>query len=129
MAWGWDHEAGVWLVYSVYHARTLVAALPPGPEADALIGGVVAVSSHVLRYEPPAEPERGPMPRLGMWCAPAVAHLLGVRSRALVPVQLFRDLRARGAELLYEADRGWITERTADRSGGGGSESPGACAG
>lgn len=109
-AWGWDADAERWVIYSVFTASTMVDVLPDGPLTDAVIGGMVATASHVLRYEPPPAPEHGPMLRLGFWCVPAVAHLLGVRSRALVPVQLFRDLLRRGAELLYEEHRGWTKE-------------------
>lgn len=108
-AWGWDADADRWVIYSVFTGETCVTVLPDGPVADATIGGICAVSSHVLRFEPPAEPERGPMIRLGFWCVPAVAHLLGVRSRALVPFQLYRDLLRRGATPAYEGCLGWET--------------------
>lgn len=92
----------------------MVDVLPDGPVADAKIGGICAVATVVLRYEPPAQPERGPMLRLGFWCAPAVAHLLGIRSCALVPIQLYRDLLRRGATPAYEGCLGGFTVGAGD---------------
>lgn len=121
-AWGWDADAGVWVVYSVFTDSTMVDALPPGDLADSVIGGICAVSSAVLRFEPPARPEQGRMLRLGFWCVPAVAHLLGIRTGALVPHQLYRDLLRRGATPAYEGCLGGIIERTEDRPGGRGGQ-------
>lgn len=116
-AWGWDADAKVWVIYSVFTTSTMLDALPDGELADATIGGMVAVSSHVLRFRPPPEPERGLTLRIGFWCVPAVAHLLGIRSRALVPVQLYRELLARGATPAYEGFCGRLTVTAGNRSG------------
>lgn len=108
-AWGWDADAGRWVIYSVFTGETCLTVLPDGEVAGAVIGGIVAVSSRVLRYEPPAQPERGHFLRLGFWCVPAVAHLLRLRTGALVPVQLYRDLLRRGATPAYEGLCGRFT--------------------
>lgn len=125
-AFGWDADAGVWLVYSVFNDSTMVDALT-ADTADAVIGGICAVSSVVLRYDMPATPDGGAGLRLGMWCVPAVAHLLGIRSRALAPHQLYRDLLRRGATPAYEGSLGGIiAEPAADGPGRRRSESAGA---
>lgn len=112
-ACGWDADVKAWVIYSVFTDNTMVDVLPDGEMADAVIGGICAVSSAVLRYEPPAEPERGRMLRLGFWCVPAIAHLLGIRSCALVPHQLYRELLARGATRAYEGCLGREIEHAA----------------
>lgn len=38
--------------------------------------------------------------RIGFWCVPAVAHILGVRSRAVRPDGFLRELLRQGGELL-----------------------------
>lgn len=113
-AWGWDADAERWVIYSVFNASTMIDVLPDGDLADAVIGGMVAVSSRILRYEPPPTPERGLFPRVGFWCVPAVAHLLGVRPSlgALAPWGFYRDLLRRGATPAYEGFCGRFTVTT-----------------
>lgn len=99
-AFGVDAEAGVWLLYDVTLNRTIVRALTP----DRLHAWVDALpaNARIVHFETVAEPEP-PGLRVGFWCAPAIAHLVGVRSRALRPEALYRDLMAQGARPAFES--------------------------
>jgi hypothetical protein len=64
-----------------------------GAPLAAFLDESVAVLRVVSRYErgtPPAMP----------WCVGQVKALLGIRSWAMTPLGLYRDLRARGAEVV-----------------------------
>lgn len=96
---GFAAAAGVWLHYSVGRGRTELAALRP--EAfDLYIIGLRNEGARILRYEPAGRPGR--RLRVGFWCTPAAAHLMGARSSALRPVGLYRDLLRQGAKPAFE---------------------------
>lgn len=100
-AFGVDAEAGVWLLYDVTLNRTILRAL----SAERLHAWVDALpaNARILHFETPRDPV-GTDLRVGFWCAPAIAHLVGVRSRALRPEALYRDLLAQGARPAFESD-------------------------
>lgn len=98
LAFRYDAGAGVWLLVDPLWSRTLVTAIRPGAEFGAVLGGLSPVLTAVLRVDMPAVPDRLPrLPRIGGWCVPATAHLLGLRCRALAPLGLWRELLRRGA--------------------------------
>lgn len=100
-AFGFDSEAGVWLVYDVTLKRTVLRAM----SAERLDRWVDALPANrrIVRFAA-TEPVRPPALRVGFWCTPAVAHLVGVRSRALRPEALYRDLIAQGARPAFESE-------------------------
>ena len=100
VAFGYCADQAVWLLYDVTTARTLIRALAPS-EMDAW---VEALPGHrrIVAFEPDGEPD-DPGVRLGFWCTPAVAHLVGARSRALRPEAFYRDLLAQGARPAFES--------------------------
>lgn len=105
MAFGYCVHAGCWLIHDVSLGRTYVRALRP----EAFDAWLAALPSHrtILRVPGPAHEAPCPNPgfRLGFWCVPATAHLLGVPSRALRPEGLYRDLIAYGATPAFEPER------------------------
>ena len=100
-AFAHDAEAGVWLVYDVTTERTHIRALS-SPQMDAWVDALPA-NRRIVRFAPDV-PARPPAVRVGFWCAPAVAHVVGVTSRALRPEALYRDLLAQGARPAFESD-------------------------
>jgi hypothetical protein len=83
-------------------------------------------STVILRMQ--SQGGRGRLPPV-LWCVGAIKALLGVRSCALAPHGLFRDLMAQGAEIVArpkEADIGrtvFQSEHSVDSAGGPGRES------
>lgn len=48
----------------------------------------------------PDRRDRRPLARLGFWCVPAIKHLIGLRSSALLPTAFYRDCLAAGGQKL-----------------------------
>lgn len=104
MAFGYCVHAAAWLIYDVTLARTFVRALKP--EAFDLWLATLPAGRAILHYESPeVDPDARSWGgfRLGFWCTPAVAHLIGAPSRALRPHALFRDLIRLGARPAFTA--------------------------
>ena len=93
-AFGYSVYAERWLIVDVTRDRTLVLALKSEDFPSWL--ATVPPNRTILRVDTPEEP-RGSGLRLGFWCTRGVAHLLGIPSRALRPVALYRELLRRGA--------------------------------
>ncbi len=100
-AFAYDAEHAVWLLYDVTMTRTHIRA-QSSEQMDAWCARLPA-NRTIVRFASPPEPEP-PAFRLGFWCAPAVAHLVGVASRALRPEALYRDLVAQGALPAFESE-------------------------
>ena len=90
-------EQACWVVYDVTLRRTWVQLLT-SEQMDAWVANLPA-HRRILRMR--ARNDGGGW-RAGFWCSPAVAHLLGVRTRALRPEALHRDLVALGAVPAFE---------------------------
>lgn len=107
LACGYDPARAVWLVYEVSLAGTALALLD-GAALDRLIAALRRDGeARFLRWPAHAvRPEAGrpAVCRLGFYCVPAVAHLLGLRCRALSPLGLYRHLLAAGAQPAFEPD-------------------------
>lgn len=89
-----------WVVYDVTMRQTWLRVLKPN-EFDGWVGALPPGRT-IVKFTP-GEPEP-PTVRLGFWCTRAVAHALGIRSRALRPHALWRELIARGAEPAFSLD-------------------------
>lgn len=96
-AFGYCPEMAAWVVYDVTLRRTWLQLLT----SDQMDAWVAALPTHRTIVRLRARNDSAPA-RLGFWCAPAVAHLLGVASRALRPEALHRDLVALGAVPAFE---------------------------
>ncbi len=98
---GYVAAIDTWLVYSVEWEATRLGAFRPGDEFERWLSHVVPRAG-VLRVKGVSAPGR--MPLFAFWCVPAVKHLLGLRSSALWPDQLWRYCLANGAEKVVDAD-------------------------
>lgn len=99
-AFGYCAEQAVWLLYDVTLKRTFIHALT-SEQMDAWVESLPAHRTILHLQAAEAEPSS----RAGFWCTTAVAHLLGVRSRALRPEALCRDLLALGARHAFSSEQ------------------------
>lgn len=99
-AFGYCADQAAWILYDVTMARTLIRVMSPS-QMDAWVAGLPD-NRRILAFEPTEEPD-DPAFRIGFWCTPAVAHLVGARSRALRPEAFYRDLLAQGARPAFES--------------------------
>jgi hypothetical protein len=99
MAFGYSAHAERWLVYDVTAGQTFIRALTK----EAFVSWLRILPAHrkILLVESGVF-EAPPRWRFGFWCVPAVAHLIGVRSRALRPAAFYRDLLRLGATPAFE---------------------------
>ena len=113
---GCDAEHRVWVFYDPSAQGTRIDAMPWGEAVDRRLGEIAAASPYCLRFAPAGE--RRFVPPV-FSCTGAIKALLGVRSSALSPYQLYRHLLVRGAEIV-EVGSGVVrgAEGPAGRSGG-----------
>lgn len=97
-AFGWVPDQKMWVFYDVSLGNTRIAVLP---------GDTVAAEQEIERLTAYgvtlAMKPRGKVSRwfrLGFWCVPAMAHLVGVPGCALRPDALFRHCLRYGAEVV-----------------------------
>ncbi len=113
-------DAQAWVLLSWELARMRVGLI--GDDDFERWFAAASEDAAVLRL--PAPPfDHGPWcPRLGMTCVTMVKHLLGVRSSALWPDGLWRDLVAHGAEVISHGQPLAAEDRHAEteRRGAGG---------
>jgi hypothetical protein len=86
---GWIEPAKAWLFYDVARLRTWIRVIPEPQGLD--YAAKVMAGNEVLQVTPG---EQGNWFRFGLYCVPAIKHLLGLRSGALRPTALWRDLAA-----------------------------------
>lgn len=92
-ALGWIPEQRLWVHYDVRLGRTRVAVMPDCQGANELISRLREHAETVV-FTPVDERRR--WMRLGFWCVPAMAHLVGVRGTPLRPDALYRLCLAQG---------------------------------
>lgn len=95
-ALGYVSRLECWVAVNVGLDRTQVCLLP---DAD----GRATLADHLFACDVVRFPGGGlgrPLPRLGFWCVPAIAHLAGVRTCALRPDTLYRHCLAQGGEVI-----------------------------
>lgn len=95
---GFVPEANAWVALSWELGRMRVCVVPDVNFLD-WFGGWCGEGVGVLRVEAPTFDRGGWRPRLGLFCASMVAHVLGLRRGALWPDGLWRSLVANGAEV------------------------------
>jgi hypothetical protein len=98
-AMSWYAAEQRWVYFDPACSGTVIRILT-ADEAPALIDRLLAQSSAVLRVA--SRHDRGNAPAV-CFCVGQVKALLGVRSRALTPYGLYRDLLARGAQVVHPA--------------------------
>ena len=99
-AFGYCADQAAWILYDVTTRRTLIRVMTPS-QMDAWVEALPD-NRRIVEFEPVEEPAE-PTFRVGFWCTPAVAHLVGARSRALRPEAFYRDLLAQGARPAFES--------------------------
>jgi hypothetical protein len=98
MAFAYSSHAERWLIYDVCRHRTFVRAYKT--DAFDLWLGELPEEVTVLKVPSPPDPKLR-YQRAMFICTTAVKHLVGIRSRALRPHALFRDLLATGASFAF----------------------------
>lgn len=96
---GYVPDTKQWLIYDVALQRTRIATM-----STAQVGGLIAwVTKNAVAVEyTPRTSQPSLLHRLGLWCVPAIKHLLGVRCVALTPYQLYWYLLRHGGKLVWE---------------------------
>ena len=97
-AYGWVPDQRMWVFYDVSLGNTRIAILPAGTiaaeeEIERLTAGGVT-----LAMKPRGKVTR--WMRIGFWCVPAIAHLVGVGGWSMRPDALFRECLSAGAEIV-----------------------------
>ena len=106
---GWVNGANCWVYYDPTIHRTQVMVLPD--EIGIATYARIAAPNAVLKV--PVR-ERIGAGRVGFWCVPAIKHLLGLRSGALLPDRLWKDCLANGGEIVSDDARHSSTQQPAD---------------
>lgn len=111
LAWGkYKHVAAyaylpgfkAWLIYDVNMVRTSIVVVPDGDEALGYLYDLTR-DADLMAIKRGSGVHRFGRPGIWcMWCVPAIAHLIGLRSGALRPDRLFRDCLRAGGDLLEE---------------------------
>jgi hypothetical protein len=125
-AFAYMHAAGCWLIYDVQFWGTRHILLPDNLAALDFLADFTA-NCDVLHMR-----RQGPSRlwfRVGFWCVPAIKHMLGLRSSALLPHGLYRSCLRAGAKVIHGTAHLHPAGRSepADAAGGG-RASQGGCA-
>ena len=129
VCWGkWKHVSATafipgamaWVHVSWELARLRINVIPDN-EFEGWFGALVG-DGGVLRINAPSF-DTGPWrPRSGIFCCSMIAHLLGLRRSALLPIGLWRLLIAEGAEIVTDgrpfSTQGPASENLGDRASG-----------
>ena len=97
---GYDPQNHVWVLYDPTVSVSVIQIFHPD---DPQLNKLITCISHFgrwLKVKPAAH-----ACYFGRWrhyCVPAIKHLLGVRSSALTPRALYRDLVMQGAQPAFE---------------------------
>jgi hypothetical protein len=98
-AFGYVAEVDHWLFLD-WRLATIDVIVARGTEATRLIDYYTR-SADLLGMAPK---KRGRGIRLGLWCVPAIKHLVGIEGSALRPDALWRDCIRQGAEILSRGE-------------------------
>jgi hypothetical protein len=107
-------RSGAWVFYDVWLNRAQIMVVGDW-EADAAIG-YYASQGVIVRFPRLLADDHELSLRPGLWCVPAVAHILGIRSCALRPDRLFRQILAKGGQIVSSKGR---EDETEDRKRSG----------
>ncbi len=108
-------DVGVWVYVDAVRTGLVVEVWPPERFGDRL-AQLLDSSEAVLRMPSAVDRKRPPF---SWWCVGAVKALLGVRSRALLPRQLYRHLLNNGAEcVVIEGADGQLFQTASSSSAG-----------
>lgn len=97
---GYVAEYRVWICYDVLFFKTEITLL--SPQAAGFLLNLAHDQGAVLNWPAPVAGSGSWRLRLGMWCVPAVCHLLGLGCVAVTPKGLHDYLTRHGATPLVE---------------------------
>lgn len=97
-------DAKVWIFYDVGIDRSRVLVAPDGPRADSLLSEWIDGAA-VIAIDVDPDQSQSRRWRAGLWCVPAISHLIGIRSCALLPSTLFRQLIEAGGRIVADEDQ------------------------
>jgi hypothetical protein len=122
---GFVPRAQTWAFFDFQMDRSRIYLIG-NHEADAALGHFAAGNT-IVRMARPIGQELNLNMSVGLWCVPAAAHILGLKSCALRPDALFRQCLANGGEIIDEsggheaaAAKGRSGARPPEGSGGSG---------
>ena len=95
-AFGYVAETDVWVFFDV-HLGGVTIATARGDDATALMAEWCADADLIGM---PVRQRRAGI-HFGFWCVPAIKHLLGLRTRALIPDALWRHCLRHGGEIIH----------------------------
>lgn len=95
---GFVERAQTWVFFDFQLDRSRLYVVG-NHEADILIGAY-STGKTVVRMATPLIPDYSKNWTTGLWCVPAVAHILGLKTCALRPDALFRQCLAQGGEII-----------------------------
>lgn len=96
-------RSGSWVFYDLHSDRAHVLVVGDW-EADMAIA-YYSMCGPVVRFPRLLSDASGFVFRPGFWCVPAVAHIIGLRTCALRPDTLYRQILAKGGELIGSEGR------------------------
>lgn len=99
-AFGYVKAAGVWVFYDFMASRTRILTVTDH-KANLLLGEQ-AKTGVVVRMPTPVVSDNRPKLKLGLWCVPAVAHLLGLSTCALRPDGLLKHCLDNGGTIVVD---------------------------
>lgn len=111
-AFGYVKAAGVWTFYDFMASRTRILTVTD-QKANLLLAEY-AKTGVIVHMPAQIIPDHRPKLKAGLWCVPAVAHLLGLSTCALRPDALLKHCLANGGTIVVD-DRS--DEKTRRRSG------------
>jgi hypothetical protein len=94
---GWIPESGHWVFYDVSLRRSRIAVITDGALAWEHMS---RIRDHAVTVAFSPRDGRRFWFRVGFWCVPAIAHLVGCRPQALRPDGLYRALLRQGGALV-----------------------------
>jgi hypothetical protein len=98
-AMAYVEERKCWLFVEFAALSGSAVTLCPDEDADWFLGDA---SADAVIVKMPARMVKGV--GLGLWCVPLTAHVIGLKSCALLPDGLFRDCMANGGEIVIAGD-------------------------
>lgn len=111
---GFVERAQAWVLFDFQMDRSRVLIVG-NHEADPVLA-YFSGENTIVRMARPIGRELNLNMSVGLWCVPAAAHILGLKSCALRPDALFRQCLANGGEIISESG-GYEAGEAKGRSG------------
>lgn len=96
-ALGWVPDQRLWVHYDVSLGRTRISVLPDCPGA---VDHIATLRADSVMVAVMTLGDRTRVARLGFWCVPAIAHLVGLAGILWRPDALYRASLAQGGSIV-----------------------------